>query len=242
MSLFQIDAAPLRSGMELLGARVRRLAILPLCALALQGCQSGGQVQVHHPLTARPLPNSAVSHPTDGAIFGGNVYRPLFEDRRPRVVGDTITIVINESLQASQTTASSAERKTGVTLSVPIVQGLPGKSFQGAALSSAGDNNLNTTGASSNVNVFTGTMTCTVVDILPNGNLLVAGERQIGISANAEYVRFSGVVTPATIQTGNQVSSTQVADVRLEYVGRGYIDQAQAMPWLQRFFLSVSPF
>jgi flagellar L-ring protein FlgH len=222
---------------------MRAIAALGVCSLFLLGCQSGGQVQVHHPLTARPLPTSTVSHPADGAIFGGTSgYRPLFEDRRPRMVGDTITIVINESLQASQATASSAERKTNATISVPIIHGLPGKSFQGAGLTSSGDNALNTTGAASNVNVFTGTMTCTVVDILPNGNLLVAGERQIGLSANAEFVRFSGVVTPATIQVGNQVSSTQVADVRLEYVGRGYIDQAQAMPWLQRFFLSVSPF
>jgi len=221
----------------------RALALLALCLPVLQGCMSGGQVQVHQPLTARPLPQSSVSHPGEGAIFGGTAsYRPLFEDRRPRMVGDTITIVINESLQASQSTASSTERKTGTSIAVPIVQGLPGKSFQGASLSATGDNNLNTTGAASNVNVFTGTMTCTVVDVLPNGNLLVAGERQIGISANAEFVRFSGVVTPASIQVGNQVSSTQVADVRLEYVGRGYIDQAQAMPWLQRFFLSVSPF
>ncbi len=222
---------------------VRTPALLLVAASLLSACQSGGQVQVHHPLTARPLPQSTVSHPADGAIFGGTAgYRPLFEDRRPRMVGDTITIVINESLQASQATASSTERKSSTSIAVPIVHGLPGKSFQGTSLNGSGDNNLNTTGAASNVNVFTGTMTCTVVDILPNGNLLVAGERQIGISANAEFVRFSGVVTPATIQIGNQVSSTQVADVRLEYIGRGYIDQAQAMPWLQRFFLSVSPF
>jgi flagellar L-ring protein precursor FlgH len=229
-------------GCSFFGA-ARAAALAMLGAFVLQGCQSGGQVQVHHPLTARPLPQSSVNHPADGAIFGGTAgYRPLFEDRRPRVVGDTVTIVINESLTASQATASSAERKTNTSISVPIIHGLPGKSFQGAALGSTGDNNLNTTGAASNVNVFTGTITCTVVDIMPNGNLLVAGERQIGISANAEFVRFSGVVTPATIQIGNQVSSTQVADVRLEYVGRGYIDQAQAMPWLQRFFLSLSPF
>ena len=223
--------------------RMLRPAAHGLALAILAGCQSGGQVQMHQPLTARPLPAAATSHASEGAIFAGtNSYRPLFEDRRPRMVGDTVTVIINEALTATQTTASSAERKTGTSIAVPVVAGLPGKSFQGATLTASGDNNLNSTGAASNANVFTGTVTCTVTDIMPNGNLLVAGERQIGISANAEFVRFSGVVTPSTIQVGNQVSSTQVADVRLEYVGKGYIDQAQSMPWLQRLFMHLSPF
>jgi len=210
---------------------------------ALGACQSGGQVQVHQPLTARALPPAALGKPSDGAIFRGTAgYRPLFEDRRPRMVGDTVVIVINESLTATQTTASSAERTTANSITAPAVVGFPFKTMQGATVTGTGENKLNSTGQASNANVFTGTMTCTVIDILPNGNLLVAGERQIGISSNAEFVRFSGVVSPEAIQVGNQVSSTQVADVRLEYVGRGYIDQAQSMPWLQRLFLSISPF
>jgi flagellar L-ring protein precursor FlgH len=207
------------------------------------GCMSGGQVDMHHASTARPSPVSGLGAPTGGAIFaGGGFYRPLFEDRRPRMVGDTLVININESLSASQTSASSAERNSSMGMSVPIIQGLLGKSFQGAGVTGSDDNKLDSKGATSNVNVFTGTITATVIEVLVNGNLVVAGERQIGINHNAEYVRFSGVVTPASIQVGNQVSSTQVADVRLEYVGRGYIDSAQAMPWLQRFFMSVAPF
>ncbi len=198
---------------------------------------------MHHASTARPTAAAFPAMPTGGAIFAGSgFYRPLFEDRRPRMVGDTVVININESLSASQSSASSAQRNTSMGMSVPIIQGLLGKSFQGASVSGSDDNKLDSKGATSNVNVFTGTITATVIEVLSNGNLVVAGERQIGINHNAEFVRFSGVVTPASIQVGNQVSSTQVADVRLEYVGRGYIDSAQAMPWLQRFFMSVAPF
>ncbi len=216
-------------------------AIAAACLAA--GCMSGGQVDMPHASTARPSLATALASPTGGAIFGGSsFYRPLFEDRRPRMVGDTIVININESLSASQSSASSAERNSSMGMSVPIVQGILGKSFQGAGVSGSDDNKLDSKGATSNVNVFTGTITATVIEVLVNGNLVVAGERQIGINHNAEFVRFAGVVTPASIQLGNQVSSTQVADVRLEYVGRGYIDSAQAMPWLQRFFMSVAPF
>ncbi len=212
-------------------------------SLILAGCVSGGQVEMHHPMTARPTPIAQAAEPVDGAIFvGTNQYRPLFEDRRPRWVGDTIVININEALNASQTSASSAERNSSMAMGIPLIQGLLGKSFQGAAVTGSDDSKLASTGATSNANVFTGTMTVTVIDVLSNGNLMVSGERQIGINHNAEFVRFSGVVNPASIQVGNQVSSTQVADVRLEYVGRGYIDSAQAMPWLQRVFMSVAPF
>jgi flagellar L-ring protein precursor FlgH len=81
-----------------------------------------------------------------------------------------------------------------------------------------------------------------VIEVLPNGNLRVAGEKQIGIRQNSEVLRFSGVVDPERIQAGNVVSSTQVADARLDYRGGGYIEEAQIQGWLARFFNSWSPF
>ena len=75
--------------------------------------------------------------------------------------------------------------------------------------------------------MFTGSIAVTVVEVLPNGNLLVAGEKQIGINQGSEFIRLSGVVNPTFILVGNQVSSTTVADARIEYRGSGYIDEAQ---------------
>jgi flagellar L-ring protein precursor FlgH len=72
--------------------------------------------------------------------------------------------------------------------------------------------------------------------------LLVSGEKQMGINEGTEYVRFSGVVNPSTISSANVVTSTQVADARIEFKGRGEMDSAQAMGWLAKFFLSVLPF
>ncbi|HPR08315.1 MAG TPA: flagellar basal body L-ring protein FlgH, partial [Denitromonas sp.] len=86
-----------------------------------------------------------------------------------------------------------------------------------------------------------GTITCTVIEVYPNGNLLVSGEKQVSINQGNEFIRFSGVVNPNHVTTNNTVQSTQVADARIEYKGSGYINESQVMGWLQRFFLLLLP-
>ena len=91
-------------------------------------------------------------------------------------------------------------------------------------------------------NTFNGVITVTVIDVLPNGNLLVSGEKQMLINQGTEFIRFSGVVNPRTVSANNTIASTQVADARIEYSAKGYIDEAQTMGWLQRIFFNVLPF
>ena len=122
------------------------------------------------------------------------------------------------------------------------MQRLPGKFLQDLELKASTDNKFEGKGETANDNLFTGTITVTVIEVLANGNLLVSGDKQIGINRNMETLRFSGVVNPATILHGNVVSSTQIADARIDYRGSGYINEAQTMGWLQRFFLNVLPF
>ncbi len=106
----------------------------------------------------------------------------------------------------------------------------------------SGENDFTGSGGSQANNSFTGTITVSVLEVMNNGNLRVRGEKQIAINQGTEFIRFSGVVNPRTITAQNTVPSTQVADARIEYVGDGYINEAQHMGWLQRFFLNVSPF
>jgi len=82
----------------------------------------------------------------------------------------------------------------------------------------------------------------TVIEVLPNGNLVVAGEKQIGLDKGTEYIRLSGVVQPDTILAGNNVSSSRVADARIEYRTNTNFDKAEMMNWMGRFFLSFIPF
>jgi flagellar L-ring protein FlgH len=227
---------------------VNGFAALGAVAVLLSGCTSGGLVKMHEPITARPAPREVPPAPTNGAIFQGanfhsaGFYRPLFEDRKAHTIGDMLVVQISEKLSASQQSKSSADRGASTGISIPLIKGIPGKTLQGMGITGSGDNKFEGKGETSNNNVFTGTISVTVVDVLPNGNLLVAGDKQIGINHNAETLRFSGIVSPATIQAGNSVNSSQVAEARLEYVGKGYIDEAQSMPWLQRIFINLLPF
>ena len=119
---------------------------------------------------------------------------------------------------------------------------MPLKSLQGLSLNGSSSSSFDGKGQSSSNNSFVGIITVTVIEVLPNGNLLVSGEKQIGINRSNEFIRFSGVVNPATIVSGNTVSSTQVADARIETRANGPLDEVQVVGWLQRFFHSYSPF
>ncbi len=210
--------------------------------VVLSGCATVPPVAVHQPMTAQPVP-AAVPPGGNGSIYqAGYANRSLFEDRRARYVGDTLIISINEKMNASKKSSSSASRKSADDFSVPTIFGLPGKMFQGATLEATSADTFEGKGDSASNNAFTGTITVTVIEVLPNGNLLVSGEKQIGINQGSEFIRFSGVVSPMFISVANTVSSTQVADARMEYKGTGYVDEAQTMGWLARFFLSVKPF
>ncbi|MBX9812854.1 MAG: flagellar basal body L-ring protein FlgH [Burkholderiales bacterium] len=219
-----------------------------IACLALSACATPPPTSVHQPMSARPpLPPAAAE--ANGAIYqpaqyaqSGFRYMPLFEDRRARNVGDTLIIAINEKTSASKKSNSNANRGGSSSFSVPSIIGLPGKSFQGAELSARSSTSFDGKGESASNNDFTGTITVTVTEVLPNGNLVVSGEKQIGINQGSEFIRFSGVVNPNTIVGGNTVSSTQVANAHIEYRANGYIDSAQVMGWLTRFFLSFLPF
>jgi len=167
----------------------------------------------------------------------------LFEDRRPRNIGDTLTIVLQENVSASKSSSANASRngstKFGFDTTPRYLEGLFGNAR--AAVDTSGDNTFAGKGGAAANNSFTGTLTVTVSEVLANGNLKVVGEKQIEINQGTEFIRFSGVVNPRTISGANAVVSTQVADARIEYVGNGYINEAQNMGWLQRFFLNLSP-
>jgi flagellar L-ring protein precursor FlgH len=220
---------------------MNRLLFLAVSALMLTACTTVPPTNVHQPMTARPAPRPD-NLSNSGSIYQAGVSRTLFEDRRARYVGDTMTIAIAETTSASTKSNTKASRSTSISASAPTITGLPGKSFQGMALSASGSNSLDGKGEAAANNVFTGIITVTVIEVLPNGNLLVSGEKQVSIGAGIEYIRLSGIVNPYFINSANTISSTNVADARIEYKESGVISEAQIMGWLARFFLSVLPF
>ena len=220
--------------------RWRTLALMLI--VVLTGCSHlEPRVAIVQPTTAKPAEILSAKL-NDGAIFQSAGHRPLFEDPRARLRGDIITVAIIEKNSASRTSSSSTSKTSDVKAGIPLLGGLTTKALQNASVAANSANVYAGKGDTANDNSFSGTITVTVIDVLPNGNLVVAGEKQIGINHNLEFIRFAGVVNPVTLQAGNLVESTKVADARLDYTGRGYIDEAQRMGWLSRFFLTALPF
>lgn len=178
----------------------------------------------------------------NGAIFQAASYRPLFEDYKARMIGDVLTIAISENTSAAKAAASSGSKAGGANFSAPTLFGIPSTTTAKASISTSASTKFDEKGAETSSNTFTGTIAVTVVEVLPNGNLLVSGEKQIAFNKGAEFVRFSGVVNPQTITAANTVSSTQVADARFEYRSTSHVDLAEANSLLTRFFLSFLPF
>jgi len=226
--------------------RLRRFTLLGTVAWVCTGCAALSSlnqpppVDVALPTTALPDP-VAPSAVASGAIFRSVSYTPLFEDYRARHRGDTITVQIVEKISASQKSTSSVDKSGKVQASVTALPLLSANSFARASAAGSSSNTFAGKGATENTNDFSGTITAVVIDVLPNGHLLIAGEKQIGVNHNVDVLRFSGQVDPHAIQPNNSVASAQIANVRLEHRGRGQQAEAQGIGWLAKFFLSVLP-
>ena len=223
-----------------------RLLLCWLAALLLVGCaQMPREPLVQQPMTARPeaqrpaTPN-ATSH---GSIYmAGLAGQPLFEDRRPRYVGDILTIKVREEDKASKASGANVNRSASASVALGLIPRMLSGLFAGNQNADVdGKNTLAASGDANSENTFEGVITVTIVNVLANGNLQVSGEKQMLINQGTEFIRFSGVVNPRTVGADNSVLSTQVADARIEYSAKGYIAEAQTMGWLQRFFLNVLP-
>jgi len=222
------------SGFRATGAALLAALLLAGCAQLPRPSVVGEQELVQIP--ERPLPQA------NGSIFQSRQgFQPLFEDRRPRMIGDILTVVLNEQVSASKNAAANASRNGSASLTpVTVPDKISGLADWATELE--GENVFAGSGGAKANNSFNGTITVSVLEVMANGNLRVRGEKQIAINQGTEFIRFSGVVNPRAITVQNTVPSTQVADARIEYVGDGYINEAQTMGWLQRFFLNVSPF
>jgi flagellar L-ring protein FlgH len=219
------------------------LAASMLCAAMLAG--AGCALVPQKPLVQQPMTATPPAPPTNnspGAIFNtGYAGHPLFEDQRPRNVGDILTIMIAENVNATKSSGLNTNRQSGMNLAASTPGGILPGLFNSMNAGANGTNSFQATGGATAGNTFSGTLTVTVTQVLPNGNLVVSGEKQMLINQGNEYVRFSGVVNPNTISGQNSVYSTEVADAKIEYSAKGVIDEAEHMGWFQRIVQNIAP-
>jgi flagellar L-ring protein FlgH len=226
---------------------------LPLLAAALvlaamTGCAS---VPTRDPAYAATRPKAPPDQaPNSGAIYQQGRTMALFEDRLARHVGDVLTIRLVESTSASKSASTSTKKETAVDVAAPTIFGsspqfslperVPLANTRQLNLSANVDSKQNFSGEgdSSQGNSLTGSISVTVADVLPNGNLVVRGEKLLTLNQGHEHIRIAGIVRPSDIAPDNSVVSTLVADAQITYAGEGAVADANSMGWLSRFFNS----
>jgi flagellar L-ring protein precursor FlgH len=185
------------------------------------------------------------AEPLPGAIFASGGEVALFEDRRARRVGDLVTIELRESTSATKSATTKTQKGSSVEIPGPTLLGRPVTAHGTPILETAieAEREFDGAGSSSQSNKLTGNLTAVVVARLPNGNLVLRGEKWLRLNQGDEFVRVTGVVRPTDISTDNIVGSDRVADARISYGGRGVLANTNRPGWLDRFFSSpVMPF
>ena len=227
------------------GRSLMRVSLVISACLLCAACNSLPKtVSVDFPEypSVRPMAQPTQATPANGSLFQKVSYRPAFEDPRARAVGDSITILIQENINASQVSSSTANRTTSGSTNVGALPAIAPIDLANINATAATAHDFSGKGGTQSANAFTGTITATVVEVLPNGHLVVTGDKQIGVNQNVDVMRFSGTIDPHLIQPGNLINSTQVANARIESKGRGAQAEAQTVGWFTRFFFSFMPF
>ncbi|MFQ5469343.1 MAG: flagellar basal body L-ring protein FlgH [Gammaproteobacteria bacterium] len=214
------------------------IGLTGLMILALSGCSSiPMQQQVvneSEPVVMIPEPPESV----DGSIYQTGYGVALFEDVKARRVGDILTIVLSEQTNASKTAKTSTSKENDINIANPTLLGAPVAFSSSGTLQAQLDSakTFSGEGDSEQSNELTGNLTVSVIKVLPNGYLKVEGEKQITINKGDEYVRISGIIRPIDIRSDNSVLSTQVANAKIAYGGKGVVADSNEMGWLARFF------
>lgn len=217
--------------------RLRCLAALAPQALLLCACSS--QPTVPGPMVAAPLQTPLyLERPSNGAIFqpGMNANSLFSPERRPSAVGDTLKIDISETLKASQKQTTDTSRASQLASKGPGGSSKVGfiDRLLNLNATASGSDSYKGSGTTTTENSFSTQIAVTVINVMPNGNLLVAGERSVGLNEGVNTIRFSGIVNPRSIQPGNIVPSGDVVNASLESVAQGDVSETSSRTWLQK--------
>ncbi|PQO89907.1 flagellar basal body L-ring protein FlgH [Massilia phosphatilytica] len=203
-------------------------------SLVLTGCAS--RVPLNNPAVQDDALALPKTQPARGGV-GGGVFSAdtvsLTSDARAFRVGDVVTVLLQETTQASKKAGTSFNK--GSSASVTPISAL-GKTFGRTGLDVSADRSFNGDATSTQQNALSGAITVLVQEVLPNGLLRVAGEKRLQLNQGEEYVRIKGYLRAADIDNENQVSSLRVANARIAYSGQGSLADANTPGWLTRFF------
>ena len=221
--------------------------ILLFCISALLGgCANTDLTQktlTHSPDFAPvyPLASDANRIPT-GGIYGNRQSDAWFGRGRNFQVGDIITVLLDESTQAARTSNTDLSREaknTGLPTGLSTEVGKISPFLQGIDLSSSGQTSKGK-GVADQKATLKGSLAVTVVEVLANGNLMVRGEKKLGLAEGTEGIQVSGIIRPQDVGPNSTVQSLRLANAQIAYRGNGDVANAAKAGWgtsaLHRFW------
>ncbi|MFL6675105.1 MAG: flagellar basal body L-ring protein FlgH [Massilia sp.] len=212
-------------------------AAAALASLLVAGCAARAPLA---PPADDELPMArAAARGMSGGVFSADTVS-LTSDQRAFRVGDVVTVILQETTQASKKAGTSFNKGSSASVA-PI--GALGKTFGKTGLDISADRSFAGDATSTQQNALSGAVTVMVQEVLPNGLLRVAGEKRLTLNQGEEYLRLKGYLRAADIDADNQVSSQRVANARIGYAAQGALADANSPGWLTRFFVGpLMPF
>lgn len=215
-----------------------RLTIFSL-SLLTAGCVSVREVPTpDDPVYAPVYPvEQEVNMVPTGSLYNTRYANSLYSDIKARRVGDIITVMLEESTQASKSAKTEITKDDEYTLD-PVVTPRGNFTINGNPLQLGMNRESEFEGDSKadQSNSLDGKITVNVIKVLPNGNLVIVGEKWLTLNQGQEYIRLTGLIRPQDIDSDNTVASYKVANARIQYSGTGALADAQEQGWLTQFF------
>lgn len=188
-----------------------------------------------------PVKETLVAHApaSKGSLWSDDNGRAfLFQDNKASRVGDILTVRIDENASGSKDATTKTARDSSISTGLSSFFGLPTDNRDIGATASSG---FDGSGSTTRSGQLTADITARVVELMPNGNMMIKGTRELLINNERQFITVSGIVRPEDITRDNTIFSASIADAKIEYSGRGVIFDNQSPGWLMRIFNWIWP-
>ncbi|WP_047049697.1 flagellar basal body L-ring protein FlgH [Vibrio mexicanus] len=172
-----------------------------------------------------------------GSLFNLQKASSLYDDSKPRGIGDIITVMLDENTKAAKSSDADLSKNNDASMDPLEVGGEQltiGKYDFSYNLSN--DNSFSGSAAANQSNSISGFITVEVIEVLANGNLVIRGEKWLTLNTGDEYIRLSGTIRPDDIDFENTIASNRISNARIQYSGTGTNQDMQEPGFLARFF------
>jgi flagellar L-ring protein precursor FlgH len=217
-----------------------RISVLVASLLLLSACSNRKPVADDPAYAPTIAANMSVPQRTEGSLYQDAYGISLFDDRKAHFIGDVITVTLSERTVSRKSSGVAVKKNSTTNFDAGTLLGNEAPSYKGLGFetSIAQDRTFDGNSDADQSNSLQGNITVTVAEILPNGNLVVRGEKWITLNRGDEFIRISGIIRPEDISPDNTIISTRLANAKISYSGTGELAEAQQVGWMSRFFNS----